>query len=233
MPGYLRGFVERGYELDEDKMKWELISRTDPLFHASQSTFKYVVLGKRYFDPFPFTEGFPEDISKGAKAIIGDPKPEETIEEAYEGSTENGSPVKRRRVVEMSDMRDMDWEERVSDDWVEYLKNEVPDRDYVFPAAARSFKLLDSEGDRYVEKYSTDIGKDDHWGYLEFIDVDEFMSLVEGESVIHDGIKLQLERKTKREMLPERWFKLLEWVDSVANPDIGVYEARFIFYWHH
>lgn len=234
MPGYIRGFLERGYEIGEGEMKWELISRTDPLFHSNQGSFKYIVLGTRYFDPFPFTEGLPENISKGAKSIIGDPNPEDTIKEAYERKLHReNSPIKNRRVVEMSDLRDMSWSEEISDDWIGYLKEEVPERGHIFSAAARGFKLVDGEGDKYKEKYSTDIGKDDHWGRLDFIDVDEFMSMIDGEEIIHDGVKLRLERRTKREMLPDRWFQLLERVDSIADPDRDIYEARFIFYWHH
>jgi hypothetical protein len=217
MAGYIRGFVEKKHESWDD---WEFVCRVDPLV-GSQGDFKYLLLAKdkfSLFEPFPYSEGFPEDMSIDTKAHVAGVESED-VEEAFREYVDSGSTPTYLRSMSLSELLEFDWDEGIEDKELDELREEVQEK---YPNNFDSEKLDIFKLQNY--------GKKKIWYYDDSFSIEEIKSLVDGDKIEKKGKKLYLERKTRREILPESWFRLLDLMEFFKDHGENV---RFIFYWHH
>jgi len=221
MPGYLHGFIEKKHEIFDD---WEFVGRLDPLV-GSQGAFKYLVLGTgyfKYFKPFPYSEGFPEDITVDTKDLMCGVCFEEEFEDFVDNHIGEYSCA---RSVELEEVQDVDWDKGISEENLDKLKSEFnedyPDNFYEGRLESY-FKLVDLDDNQVLDQQES-------WYEADFLSKDEIKKLVNGKTVETDGKRLTLELKTRRDHLPESWFRLLHLMEYFKEHNEKV---RFIFYRH-
>jgi len=220
MPGYIQGVIEKQMGIG----KWEFLSRIEP-FTGSQGNFKYMAFGMkrfRFLEPFPHDRGFPEDLSLQSKAVISLNEYRQHLDEPI---AEFECGLKKRRTVLLSDIKDIDWDKGISDENLQRLREEYDSKEEYHEGDYRNlevFELTDSEGNSLSEKNLS-------WYRKEDITDEMISSLVAGDTIDFRNRKVSLERKSRRELLPESWFKLLDLLD-IFHED---HEIRFVFGWHH
>lgn len=219
MPGYIRGFVER-----KTGGEWEFVSTVDS-FTGSQGDFKYAMFGTgrfSYLEPVTHEDGFPDDLTVMTKLnmikfyrtdslnrVEGGDKLEQRYQDQIFGKE---SSVSGRRTMKLSEMLEFDWNKGVSDEKMEELREnpENIERNLLDP-----FVLRDPEA-REVSEWRHDISDE------------KLQKLFRRKTVDYSGREVHLERKSRRQLVPEAWFDLLDLLGKMRTEDV-----RFVFYWHH
>lgn len=230
MPGYIRGFVER-----EFADQWEFVCRVDP-FTGSQGSFKYVFFGTRAasaLGPVVHTKGFPDDLAPSTKlAMLGrggnglDRLSGEDLHERFRSFRERLSDHTPPRHVSLERLRAFDWDRGIDDEArAELADGELERSPY---RVLRLFELVDADG-RDFEEWEEPTEEDD---WRQELDRGETLeALLRGERVETDGKTVSLRPRSRREILPETWFELLELLSH--DWAAGHRSVRFVFYWHH
>lgn len=228
MPGYVRGFVER-----EFASQWEFVCRVDP-FTGSQGQFKYVLFGTDWASPLGpvvHTEGFPDDLAPATKlAMLG--RPGDSLDRLSGSDLDEqfrefrtGSGHANHRHVSLAELLEFDWDRSISDEGRSELVEAEP-RERT-SAVRWLFELVDSTGTDYRDWERTD-----DWDWrTEFDQAATVDALLRGARVETGDRVVSLRPRSRREILPDTWFDLLELLsdDFVA----GHRAVRFVFYWHH
>lgn len=235
MPGYINGFIEKKMWDYEDldmgdtplEHQWTFVSKVHP-FTGSQGDFRDIAFGIRkfsYLDPFPHKKGIPEGITPELKELILGITPwEEDLDEAFEGYMNNhGDSKSRYTTVSMLD--GFKWNEGLSDENLEELRNSIKEEDYIHRDKLQAFKLMDSTGKEYHEESRNGI-----WYSDSNISKEEAKKLALGDEIEIKGQKLHLKRRTRKEILPNLWFELLDLLKNLKKDNE---EVRLFFYWHH
>lgn len=230
MPGYIYGFVERAYADG-----WQFVTRVDPIT-GSQGAFKYVMFSSkrfRFLDPPPHTVGLPDDLAPETKlAILGRYLPSlerlshEDLEERFEARTEQ---MGHERHASLAELREFDWDRGISYENWERLRAEVAGTSPTANLARvlRAFELVDTDGTDYQDWETADEDRSD-WRRRVVEDglAEDLLGL---ESVTFDGRSARLRKRTRREILPDGWFRLLATLDRASYGR----EVRFTFFWEH
>lgn len=229
MPGYIRGFVER-----EFADGWEFVTRVDP-FTGAQSDFKYLVFGMKqfeYLEPPPHTEGFPADLGPATKLAIfgrhGDPMQRlsnQDLEERFETTRED---MRRERYSTLADLRAFDWDSAISYENWERLRADAAETDRTIRLSQLlgPFELVDEDGTDYADWASTDGGTQWRWKAAE---EGLAAALLDWELVSFEGRTARIRKRTRREILPDHWFRLLVTLDEASHWR----QVRFVFFWEH
>lgn len=227
MPGYVRGFVER-----EFADRWEFVCRVDP-FTGSQGAFKYVFLGTRWasaLEPVVHTEGIPDDLAPATKLVMMgrtaeamDRLSNEDLHERFQSYAGSDSDVGHPRHVTLEELQSFDWEQTISEErWQDLAeRTDEPRREL------RLFELVDTDGTEYDE-WAPDGA--DGWR-LRVGGTDDAAALLDREWIEFDGRTVALRPRSRRELLPDSWFDLLELLAHDYHQSYQ--DVRLTFYWHH
>ncbi|WP_415382330.1 hypothetical protein [Halosimplex sp. TS25] len=229
MPGYIRGVVEQKFG-----DSWELVSRVEPIT-GSQGTFKYVMLTTKwasYLDPLPGTEGLPEDLSVGAKlSMLGfasrslDRFSNADLDAAFDTLT---GDMKHEQHVSLDELTAFDWGQGISRPAWERMREEYAEsKPYPHEyRPLRLFELVDADGTPY-EQWESDDARD---CWRTRVTRQELVGpLLHREWIEIDGRQAHLRERTRKEMLPIHWFRLLATLDDASRHR----DVRFTFYWVH
>lgn len=229
MPGYIRGVVEQ-----EFGNSWELVSRVEPIT-GSQGTFKYVMLSTRwasYLDPLPSTAGLPGDLSVGAKlSMLGFAAPSldrfsnADLDEKFD--TLRGD-MKHEQHVSLDELIAFDWERGISRSAWEQLREDYAESKPHSHAyrPLRLFELVDA-GETPYEQWESGEDRD---GWRSRVTEQQLVEpLLRRERIELDGRQAYLRERTRKEMLPIHWFRLLATLDDASRHR----DVRFTFYWVH
>lgn len=239
MPGYIRGFVEQ-----EFADRWEFVCRVDP-FTGGQGAFKYVFFGTGYasaFDPVVHTRGIPDDLGASTKLMLLsngrlrdlDKRSNEDLHEEFQQFEEH---MVYPRHVTLDQLLSFDWDRGLDDATREEMVEEglrfldpetTPERgpcpEWVSQCGlGRLFELVDTDGTLHEEWAPEEAGS---WRER-ILHRDDLASILLGEPFQFDGRTARLRSKSRRELLPDSWFTLLELL-ARSHRDV-----RFVFYWHH
>lgn len=228
MPGYLNSHIESKYD-DE----WRYLTNVRPLIGA-QSNIKYVLLGlkwARYLEMPSSSSSLPNDISDLTKMNMMSDYwengsgifEEEDLQELY--SKYRGG-IGTTKVMKLDEINDFKWDEGISEENLEKLKTEVEQKNRFNVDYLRIFKIFDEEG-KYYEFNGVLQSDDEEYD----LDREEVRKLILNGKLEKNSKSFVLEKKSKRELIPQSWFDLLELINRrfrYKSEDI-----RFILYWTH
>lgn len=235
MPGYVRGFVER-----EFADRWEFVCRVDP-FTGSQGSFKYVLFGTGFaspLDPVVHAEGLPDDLAPATKlAMIGRHRDalgrlsNEDLNGRFREFREGLAGTPSPRHVSLAELLAFDWDRGIDDETRAALAENGADGS--LRRALRLFELVDADGTAYAEWAPEGMESEDgteqggrRWR-RRIAERGDAAALVSGDRVEFEGRTVSLRPRSRRELVPDRWFELL---DLLAGDRRTV---RLVFYWHH
>jgi hypothetical protein len=235
VPGYIRGFVER-----EFADGWTFVCRVDP-FTGSQGTFKYLMFSSRnlrFLDPPPHTEGFPDDLAPETKlAILGrylpslDRLSDQDLEKKFE---EEKSKKGYKRHATLGQLSRFDWDRGISyENWEQLYAEVIEDSSsqdlstHELTQLLDLFELVDIDGIDYGDWETTTDGP--RGWRRQAVEDGLFEDLLSWELVTFQDRSVRLRKRTRREMLPDHWFRLLATLERASYGR----EVRFIFFWEH
>ncbi len=229
MPGYLNTYLEKKMPGGE----WKFLTNVRP-FIGSQGNVKYVLLSlewAKHLEMPSSSDSLPKDISDLTKInMMSNYWGTDVVEEGeLQGRfTKFRGEIGTRKVMKLNDINDFEWNQGISEENLEKLKTEVEENNSFNSNYLRIFKIKDDE-DKYFKNKGNGILQLDDERHI--LDKEEVRELILNGKLEKNTKKLVLEKKTKKELLPQYWFDFLE----LSNQRFWHKKEniRFILYWTH